>query len=583
MSDRFHKIGIEKLLKWILEEEKQGRILGIYKELFFNPGKNDPFKMNRYGKQLETPIGVAAGPHSQLAHNIIASWLCGARYIELKTVQTLDEIEVTKPCIDMEDEGYNCEWSQELKVQESFDEYLNAWIIIHLLKHKFGWTSNDDGFIFNLSVGYDYKGILKPNVQWFFDKMENCKTELENKLEKICKLYPEIKDLSIPYQISDNITLSTMHGCPPAEIEKICSYLIKERKLHTAVKLNPTLLGTEKLRWILNDKLSYKTTIPDETFDHDLQYPDAIRIIKSLSKEAEESGVQFGLKLTNTLESLNSTKWLPSKEKMVYTSGRALHPITINLAEKLQDEFNGNLDISFSAGVDAFNVTNTLSCNLRPITVCSDLLKPGGYLRLTQYVEEIEKEFSVLEAHSIEEFILKKSGGSKKLNDAGLKNLKVYAASVSENKTYHKSNFPYENIKTKRKLTEYDCIHAPCVESCAVEQNVPEYMFHTAKGNFEEAYKVILADNPLPNMTGNVCDHLCQTKCTRINYDSPLLIREIKRFISEKFENGIPLSKNNNNNKKIAVIYRVLIFLHLKGLKLKFLKENLLQVAWFPV
>ncbi len=69
-----------------------------------------------------------------MAHNIIASWLVGARYIELKTVQTLDELEVTKPCIDMEDEGYNCEWSQELKIQDSYDEYLNAWILIHILK-----------------------------------------------------------------------------------------------------------------------------------------------------------------------------------------------------------------------------------------------------------------------------------------------------------------------------------------------------------------------------------------------------------------------------------------------------------------
>ena len=55
-----------------------------------------------------------------LAQNIVAAWLCGARYIELKTVQTLDELDVPKPCIDMQDEGYNVEWSQELKVFQSF-------------------------------------------------------------------------------------------------------------------------------------------------------------------------------------------------------------------------------------------------------------------------------------------------------------------------------------------------------------------------------------------------------------------------------------------------------------------------------
>jgi len=554
MSDRFYRIPIKKLFRWITNEEELGRIFGLYKKNLFIPKSNDTFRMTRYCQLLETPIGVAAGPQTQLAHNIIASWLCGARYIELKTVQTLDEIEVTKPCIDMEDEGYNCEWSQELKVQDSFDEYLNAWILIHILKHKFGWNTEEPGFIFNMSVGYDLKGILNHNVQWFLDKMNNCKDELEEKIEILIPFYPDIKDLNIPYHISDNITLSTMHGCPPDEIEKIGKYFIEERKLQTAIKLNPTLLGPEKVRYILNEKLGYEITVPDEAFEHDLKYDDAVKMIKSLTKIAKENNVQFGLKLTNTLESLNSTHWLPKKEKMVYTSGRALHPLSINLASKLQSDFNGTLDLTFSAGVDAFNVTDTLACGLTPITVCSDLLKPGGYLRLTQYLENLEKNISESGSKNIEEFIRSKDQNNSSLSSASLSNLKKYSESILKNKTYHKSNFPYENIKTQRELTEYDCIKAPCIKTCAVEQNVPEYMYHTAKGDYENAFKVILKDNPLPNITGNVCDHLCQTKCTRINYDNPLLIRGIKRFISEKYEGKINLIKKDKNGLKAAII-----------------------------
>jgi putative selenate reductase len=554
MSERFYRIPIDRLFKWILAEEKEGRIFGLYKELFFTPKEDDPFRMERYGRMLEAPVGVAAGPQSQLAHNIIASWLCGARFIELKTVQTLDEIEVTKPCIDMEDEGYNCEWSQELKVHDSFDEYLNAWILIHALKHKFGWNMDEPGFIFNMSVGYDLEGILKPNVQWFFEKMNNSAEELEEKLTALEPLYPSIRDINIPYHISDNITLSTMHGCPPDEIEKIGTYLIEERKLHTAIKLNPTLLGPENLREILNDKLGYEITAPDEAFEHDLKYPDALKIVKSLTSKAESAGVDFALKLTNTLESLNSTNWLPQKEKMVYTSGRALHPITVNLAAKLQTDFDGKLDLSFCGGVDAFNISETLSCDLAPITVCSDLLKPGGYLRLTQYLEEIKKNIEGCDSKNIEEFILVKNENSFDLNEAALHNLNDYADSVLKNTAYHKSNFPYDNIKTDRELTAYDCIHSPCIDTCAVEQNVPEYMYHTANGDFEKAYRVILNDNPLPNITGNVCDHLCQAKCTRINYDNPLLIRGIKRFISEKYDGIADLELKEKNGLKAAVI-----------------------------
>jgi len=553
MSDKFYRISIERLYNWMITEEKEGRLFGIYKDLLFTPKETDPFKMQRYGQLLETPLGVAAGPHTQMAHNIISSWLVGARYLELKTVQTLDELEVTKPCIDMEDEGYNCEWSQELKIKDSYDEYLNAWILIHLLKHKFGWEKSDTGFIFNLSVGYNLEGILKPNVQWFFDKMDNCKTEKEEKLEALSKYYPEIINIKIPNQMSNNITLSTMHGCPSDEIEKIGKYLIEDRKLHTTIKLNPTLLGPERLRFILNDKLGYKVNVPDEAFDHDLKYDDAILMINSLQECASENNVEFGLKLTNTLESLNTTNWLPEKEGMVYTSGRALHPISINLAEKLQSDFEGNLDISFSAGVDAFNVSDTLACNLKPITVCSDLLKPGGYLRMLQYFEELEKNFNSFDAKSIHEFITKVADKDD-LNKAGLTNLRKYSAAVLDRKEYHKSAFPYENIKTNRELTVYDCIHAPCVEACAVAQNVPDYMYHTANGDFEKAFKVILEDNPLPNITGNVCDHLCQTKCTKMNYDDSLLIRGIKRFNSEKFDGKLELIVKEKNGIQVSVL-----------------------------
>ena len=67
----------------------------------------------------------------------------------------------------------------------------------------------------------------------------------------------DIDEIEYPSCISDHITLSTMHGCPPDEIEKIGLYLIREKKLHTTIKLNPTLLGPENCRRLLNDKLGF--------------------------------------------------------------------------------------------------------------------------------------------------------------------------------------------------------------------------------------------------------------------------------------------------------------------------------------
>jgi len=554
MSDKFTCCPIDRLLKWILEEEKQGEIFGIPRELFFIPQHSDVFKMKRYGQDLETPIGVAAGPHTQLSQNIISAWLAGARYMELKTVQTLDELEVTKPCIDMTDEGYNCEWSQELNLEQSFNEYLNAWIILHILKDKFGRGSNRSaGFIFNMSVGYNLEGILNSNVQTFLDKMTDCAAEKAAKLGTLSGIYPPVKDLDIPDRITDNITISTMHGCPPDEVEKIGRYFIENRKLHTTIKLNPTLLGPEKLRNILNNGLGFDVEVPDIAFEHDLKYEAGLALIESLRASAEKVGVEFNLKLTNTLETTNRDQNLPENEQMVYMSGRALHPISVHLARRLQNEFNGELDISFSAGTDCFNLADILACNMRPVTVCSDILKPGGYGRLSQYLEEISLSFAEAGADSIGAFITTRAY-TKDVARAGLENLQTYAAALVADKRYQKSNFPYDNIKTLRELTAFDCVKAPCVSTCPASQDIPGYMYYTARGDYRKAMDVILETNPFPNMQGMVCDHLCQYKCTRMNYDSPLLIREIKRFVAQQQDRNLPRKAAARNGLKVAVI-----------------------------
>ena len=559
MSKEFSLIGIEQLASWILREyDETQHIFGIHKDLFFTPKADDPFTMTRYGQFMESPIGVAAGPHTQMAQNLISAWLCGSRYLELKTVQTLDELGkvISKPCIDMQDEGYNCEWSQELRLTESFNEYLNAWIMLHILRHKFGWTNEKGrGFIFNMSVGYNLEGILNANVQEFLDKMANAETYLKEKLAIVRKIYPQVDEIDIPSKLSDNITLSTMHGCPPEEIEKIAMYLVKERGYNTTIKLNPTLLGPDQLRHILNEKCGFVTNVPDEAFGHDLKYKDGVQILKNMTKAAEEKGVAFGIKLTNTLESCNHKTIFPEKEKFMYMSGRALHPVSINLAAKLQNEFNGQLDITFSAGADCFNMHQIIACGIKPVTASSDILKPGGYVRQIQTLENLAKAIREAGASNIDEYIVKyANAGTADLKESALINLRRYAGAVPNNPSYHRESKTGDSVKTSRKLTLFDCVKAPCINTCPVEQDIPDYMYYTACGDFKKAYEVIMKNNPMPNVLGMICDHQCQHKCTRMNYDSSVLIREIKRFIASKNENRPELKAGADNGKKVAVI-----------------------------
>jgi len=551
MTDKFAILPLKELIQFILHKENQGEILGIPKEVFYQP-TDTRFHLKRYNQLLDIPLGVAAGPHSQMAQNIVGAWLCGARYIELKTIQTLDELNVSKPCIDAADEGYNCEWSQELKVTESYEQYLNAWIIIHLLQHKFGWENG--GCIFNMSAGYNMEGLLQENVQWFFNKMKDCSIEKAEKIQSIVSIFPWANDVNIPDCISDNITLSTMHGCPPEEIEKIGLYLIKDKKFHTTIKLNPTLLGKEQLRKILNKDLGFKTIVPNEAFEHDLKYPDAIKIIQKLTTEAANNKVDFNIKLTNTLESINIRAVLPEHESMNYMSGRALHPISVQLAARLQHDFEGKLDISFSAGADCYNFPELIACGLKPVTVCTDLLKPGGYMRLKQYADELSHTFDNYNATCINDFIIKYNNNQMdNIALAALENLKRYAAKVSDFSEYQKTSLKDLSIKTNRSLGYFDCIAAPCIDTCPTNQNIPTYMYHTATENLDLAYEEVIKTNPFPTVTGMICDHPCQLKCTRMNYDESLKIRGIKRFIAENVKYS-GKKEERKHGIKVAVI-----------------------------
>jgi putative selenate reductase len=529
------------LLHWILQElaEKQS-IFGIHRSLFYTPQKDSPYATpDMFGHYLATPIGPAAGPHTQLAQNILCAWLSGGRFIELKTVQIMDELEITRPCIDMADEGYNVEWSQELKLEQSAGEYIKAWALIHILPRLLGFAGEFPlGTIFNLSVGYNLEGIKRPPMTRFMDRLIDASEEIAPIRAILKKQFPQFADIAIPPRLTNNVTLSTMHGCPPDEIERIARYLLQEKGLHTTVKLNPTLLGKEKVLGILHDDLGFsEIQIPDAVFEHDLQYGRAVELIQALQRTAAEQNLTFGVKLSNTLAMANHKGVLPGHE--MYMSGRALYPITINLFHKLAKEFQGDpslrsgqapssgsgqgLNVSYSAGADALNVTTILASGARPVTVASDLLQPGGYSRLRQYLENLETEMRQRGAASLEELARHK-----------LANLAQAAADALKDPRYKKSYHPYGLPKVASGLARFDCITAPCVAQCAVCQDVPEYACLIAQGEYERALEVILARNPLPGVTGYVCTHLCQTRCTRNNYDEPVAIRALKRFAAEQ-------------------------------------------------
>ena len=544
MSDIMTCMPFGQLMDWVLQEKKgQDTVFGVHRPYTADP-KND---MTIFTRNLETPVGPAAGPHTQLAQNIIASYYAGARFFELKTVQKMDGAElsacVNKPCILADDEGYNCEWSTELTVPDAMGEYIKAWFILHVIAKEFGLGAQD-GFQFNISVGYDLAGIKGDKVNTFIDGMmeakdtvifQECRKWLLDNADKFQNFTREDIE-AIPSNVCNSATISTLHGCPPQEIESIANYLLTEKHLNTFVKCNPTLLGYDFARKTM-DEMGYDYMVfGDFHFRDDLQYEDAVPMLTRLMKLSEELGLEFGVKITNTFPVDVTRNELPSEE--MYMSGKALFPLSISLAAKLSAEFAGKLRISYSGGADYYNIDKIVGCGIWPVTMATTLLKTGGYQRFTQVADKVEG-ICPKKWEGIDVVALKKLAADAITDGHHVKNIK-----------------PVPNRKSTKEVPLLDCFYAPCSEGCPIHQDIPQYVALTGEGKYKEALEVILEKNALPFITGTLCAHNCMTKCTRNFYEESVNIRGTKLTAAEHgYEQLIgEIKAGEPNGKKVAVV-----------------------------
>lgn len=393
---------------------------------WFIPDPSLDFSAWHFDRRASTPVGPAAGPHTQLAQNIVLSWLAGSRIIELKTVQVNDRLQIPRPCIHVPNIGYNVEWSQELLVEESIMEYAKATYLIEILKHTrgFGIFPSDGGFdtVFDISVGYDLEGIQSPKVTGFIQTLKEPGRVFDQLRAELTGDLAEFRDLELPTSISDCVTLSTFHGCPADQIEAIARYLIDDLGLHTIIKLNPTLLGFAQVQELLIGRLGYDhLQLRREAFEHDLMYDDALNILVSLRELAERRGSTIGAKFTNTLVVANDPTMFPTQtDPYMYVSGPPLHVISMNLMQRFREDLGFEFPVSFSAGVDAKNFPHAVACGMVPVTTCTDLLRQGGYGRLPAYLRGLARQMQNLGVTSREAFVLATRGRAAEAVQAAL-------------------------------------------------------------------------------------------------------------------------------------------------------------------
>ncbi len=519
MIDNLKPLTFDHLMRWILREQKKsGSIFGVRDFYQANPFKTLPLGSDR----IETPFGPAAGPHTQYAQSIIAAYAAGCRFFELRTVcpRELNQ----DPEISIGTEALNVEGAGNLTFEESYEEYVKAWVAIKVLsvEYKMGGMDN---FIFNISAGYTYEDFKSPEMTEFLDKMLDarksdifidCIQYLRDHLDMFQNLTNEDID-DISPMISHGISVCTSIDCSLTELENIARYLMINKKFDIGIKLSSAMLGYEYCRNTLDSMGYFDIEISRETIERCVRYYDMVPIINKLMGIANKEGRLFGVKLTGAFPVIAGIE----RSKELKLSGKAIFPLSVALAAKLSDDFDGRLKIAFSGGADANNVEDIYEAGVWPITMNTTILKPGGFNRFKQF------------SYTFNEWSYNDRYGTR----TGL--LRRMAERVKENNHYTKPLKSDTPTRRAGRIPMVNCFIAPCVEGCPIGQDITGYLNLIDEERYTEALKTIIDKNPLPFITGSICTHECMSNCTRNFYEKSVKIRDAKLIAAQNGYEGV--------------------------------------------
>jgi putative selenate reductase len=159
-------------------------------------------------------------------------------------------------------------------------------------------------------------------------------------------------------------------------------------------------------------------------------------------------------------------------DEVMYLSGAPLHVLAMNLVQKFRARMREPIPISFSGGLDAHNVAAAVAMNFVPVTTCTDLLRPGGYARLSRYLDNLGAEMQRLGASNIAEFVQRYRGQGGDVHTAGLRNTPILVAEAMANPRYGWERNHGVPRKIGSKLWLYDCINCDkCVPVCPNDAN----------------------------------------------------------------------------------------------------------------
>ncbi len=95
----------------------------------------------------------------------------------------------------------------------------------------------------------------------------------------------------------------------------------------------------------------------------------------------------------------------------------------------------------------------------------------------------------------------------------------------------------------------------PCNNACPAGENIQAWLHQAEEGDYEGAWRILVADNPMPAVHGRVCYHPCEDACNRGQVDETVSIHAVERFLGdEALKRGWTIEPGADTGKKVLVI-----------------------------
>lgn len=372
------------------EPAAQGTLFELPRQAWYRPGPGGPdLTVDFLGARVGNPLGVAAGPRTQMAQNLLLSYVAGGRILEL---------------------------SREHGVTDALPEYVAGSMLIEVFRQQHELTGGQlDGLagavVYNVRVGADLAGVRSDETRRFLDGMRAAGTVIERLRAEIPRQFGPARERGYPTRIAETVRVSLLPACSAEQIEKTAELLIAEHDFNVVVEVSPAMLGRERLEHLLCGAAGdAELRVDPEVFASGVSFDEAVELCRRLMRIAGERGRRVGFDFSDTLRSPGHRESVAAAKGDTELVGRWRRAVAMTLADELRKVVGPQVPVSLGAGVDRDDFASAVACGSVPVGVSTNRLGPGDYWRLPSCLDALTQEMEELDAVDINEFVLRRFG-----------------------------------------------------------------------------------------------------------------------------------------------------------------------------